>query len=342
MIEQKSGQSEELATLAAKILGFLRDGQGDFGSLLLETHVLQRKFCPPYEAFCVSLPTPNAWQEIPALPLSAFRHAAIRCFPANEIVRTFHTSGTTGEGYGTHDFSTLDVYREAALGGWALAGLPRQETLCLVSSPLQAPFSSLSCMAGWLAPEENFFLGRWEELAARIEAAVQPLTLFGTALAFLDFFEWLGERSLRLPAGSVALETGGYKGTRRNLPKADLYVLFHARLGLSADDVWNEYGMTELSSQFYTRGLGRPHCGAPWIRGLVLDPETSREVSEGETGVLRLFDLANVGSCSALQTRDLAIRRGGGFELLGRDPSALPRGCSRAADEFLRSGSWTP
>lgn len=335
MSEQKSGQADELAALTTKILDFLRDGQGDFGSLLLQAHVAQRKFCPPYGAFCVSLPSPQTWRDVPALPLSAFRHAAIRCFPEERIVRSFHTSGTTGEGHGTHDFFTLELYREAALGGWRRAGLRVQETLCLVPSPDQAPHSSLSCMAGWLAPEGNFFLGRWEELEARIAGAAGPLTLFGTALAFLDFFEWLGERSLRLPPGSLALETGGYKGTRRNLPKADLYALFEARLGLAADAVWNEYGMTELSSQFYTNGLGRPHAGAPWVRALVLNPETGREVNDGETGVLRIFDLANVGSCCALQTRDLAIRRGQDFELLGRDPAALPRGCSRAADEML-------
>lgn len=301
----------------------------------MEAHLLQSENCPPYGAFCGQLPVPQTWREIPALPLSAFRYAPIRCFPEEEIIRSFHTSGTTGEGHGTHDFFTMDLYREAALGGWHQAGLPRLETLCLVSSPDEAPHSSLSCMAGWLAPEGNFLLGRWDELVTRIQAAEVPIMLFGTALAFLDFFEWLGERTLRLPAGSLALETGGYKGTRRNLPKADLYALFEARFGLPADSVWNEYGMTELSSQFYTHGLGLPHRGAPWVRGLVLNPETGREVADGETGVLRIFDLANAGSCCALQTRDLAIRRGDDFELLGRDPAALPRGCSRAADEML-------
>lgn len=30
-----------------------------------------------------------------------------------------------------------------------------------------------------------------------------------------------------------------------------------------------------------------------------------------------------------------SIRRGENFELIGRDPTALPRGCSRTADEML-------
>ena len=94
--------------------------------------------------------------------------------------------------------------------------------------------------------------------------------------------------------------------------------------------------MTELSTPFYTRGLGRPHAGPPWARALVIDPETGHPAAPGETGVVRLFDLANLGSVLAIQTQDLAVgREDGTFELLGRDPAALPRGCSRAADEML-------
>jgi hypothetical protein len=71
----------------------------------------------------------------------------------------------------------------------------------------------------------------------------------------------------------------------------------------------------------------------------VIDPETGNEVATGKAGVLRLFDLANVGSVLAIQTADLAVRRASGFELIGRDPAAIPRGCSRRADELLRDGT---
>ena len=190
-------------------------------------------------------------------------------------------------------------------------------------------------MAGWLAPRERFFPGESARLLKVVSAEREPLVLFGTALAFLNFFEWLGDRQLALPSGSVAIETGGYKGTNRSLPKSELYSLFQRHFGLDDNEIWNEYGMTELSSQFYARGLRSPHRGGTWVRTRVIDPETGKECADGETGMLRVFDLANVGSCCVLQTRDLAIRRGSNFELLGRDPAALPRGCSRAADELL-------
>ena len=66
----------------------------------------------------------------------------------------------------------------------------------------------------------------------------------------------------------------------------------------------------------------------PWARVQIISPETGREVGEGETGLIRVFDLANVFSVMAIQTEDLGVRRGDGFELIGRAQQAEPRGCS--------------
>jgi hypothetical protein len=70
---------------------------------------------------------------------------------------------------------------------------------------------------------------------------------------------------------------------------------------------------------------------------LIMNPNTNTEASPGEVGLLRIFDLANMWSVMAVQTQDLAVAQANeGFLLLGRDPSALPRGCSRAMDELIR------
>lgn len=324
-----------LRTLEESVLRFIGSGEGSFEELILDAHALQRTLCAPYGAYCASFGKPTSWREIPPVPLTAFRHAAIRSFPAAETICSFRTSGTTGEGYGEHHFRTLELYRCAMLSGWRRAGLPGENLFCLAASPTEAPHSSLSCMAGWLAPAQRFFLGQWEQLMEALSRESHRVVLFGTALAFLDFFEWLGDREIELPRDSLAVETGGYKGTGRSLSKPELYVLFQKHLGLCHNAIWNEYGMTELSSQFYSHGLQNPHLGAPWVRALVIDPENGEESPDGEIGMLRIFDLANVGSCCVLQTRDLAVRRGAAFELIGRDPAALPRGCSRTTDELL-------
>jgi hypothetical protein len=136
------------------------------------------------------------------------------------------------------------------------------------------------------------------------------------------------------------METGGFKGRGREWERDDLHRAIADRLGAARDHVVNQYGMTELGSQFYDSVLARPReprrkLGPPWARVLLRDPETGVEVGDGEVGVVHVLDLANTGSVIAIQTADLARRIGDGFDVLGRAPGAEERGCSIAADAML-------
>ena len=196
----------------------------------------------------------------------------------------------------------------------------------------------------------------------------KPLIMLGTAFSFVHLLDFLAEQDLRfqLPAGSQVMETGGYKNRSRSMPKTDLHGLITERLGVSSSHIICEYGMSELSSQAYDgieAGLrpspgaatlnmrasscfqespgaspllrpGRAHSDSsifrfpPWARVQIISPETGREVADGETGLIRVFDLANIFSVMAIQTEDLGIRRDEHFELIGRAALAEPRGCS--------------
>jgi hypothetical protein len=139
------------------------------------------------------------------------------------------------------------------------------------------------------------------------------------------------------------METGGYKDRSRSMPRAELHALIAERLGVPQTHIVCEYGMSELSSQAYDSALHPPssilHHRAfrfpPWARAQIISPETGREVADGETGLLRVFDLANVFSALAVQTEDLGIRCGKGFELVGRARFTEPRGCSLMMNEPL-------
>ncbi len=335
----------EYQHLEAELLAFLRGEPGDFGALALEVHRFQRRWNLPFANFCATRPEPADWREIPAVPQSAFKHFTLSVAP-DAVTKVFETSGTTGEGRGRHAMVNTDLYDEAVRAGWSRLALPQRRQVVLVPHPTAAPSSSLSHMMRaleplaletvWALEADGRFSATLLGVLERAEASGEAIALLGTALAFLNLFEHLDQRRFHLPAGSYALETGGFKGSGRDIEKRELYQRFGDFLDLAPDAVFNEYGMTELSSQFYTRGLGRPHAGPPWLRAVVFDPESGAEVAVGQTGVLRLFDLANLGSVLAIETQDLAIRREEGFELLGRDPGALPRGCSRSADELLR------
>jgi len=173
--------------------------------------------------------------------------------------------------------------------------------------------------------------------------------LLGTAFSFVHLLDFLTEKNLHfdLPAGSRVMETGGYKNRSRTMPKKELHALISEHLGIPPENIVCEYGMSELSSQAYdnvTSGMWhvtgdlsasrhsspvtRHFHFPPWARAQIISPETGREVAEGEAGLIRVFDLANVFSVMAIQTEDLAIRRGDGFELIGRAPFTEPRGCS--------------
>jgi len=179
-------------------------------------------------------------------------------------------------------------------------------------------------------------------VAALHEATLsnRPIALLGTAFNFIHLLDHLqtGGGRIQLPPGSRALETGGYKGRARELPKPKLHALITRLLGIARDRIVSEYGMSELGSQAYDCIAGNPAGSRlfrfpPWARAQIISAEIGHEVGEGETGLIRIFDLANMRSVMAVQTGDVGVRRGGGFELLGRAAMAEVRGCSLMSGE---------
>ncbi|HWQ91987.1 MAG TPA: long-chain fatty acid--CoA ligase [Clostridia bacterium] len=333
-----------------------------FEGLALELFALQFAANPAYRRFCESRGAqPGSlrhWSEIPAVPTAAFKDWDFTCLPPPERTAVFHSSGTTAQRPSRHFHcaESLELYRHSAAAWFAsacpeIAKLPaggpntRLRFLFLTPSPEQAPHSSLVDMFHvWRerfgAAGSRFFGrtdadGNWSVACEAVVTAVQPaaaagerLFIAGTAYSFVHLADYLVEHrlKLRLPAGSAALETGGYKGRSRVLAKDQLHALMSERLEISPKLIGTEYGMCELSSQGYAQdGLFR---FPPWARVRVVSPETGETVREGELGLIRVFDLANVYSVLALQTEDIGRRRGEGFELIGRAELAEPRGCS--------------
>ncbi len=268
------------------------------------------------------------------------------------------------------------AFERALLG--ADADRDALELVILLPPPSQAPHSSLVYMCETIRrrmgrPEGVFEgtvdpSGRWQVDAGavwkrlgQLAAAGRPAMILTTAYLLVTVLETSDRlpEPLRLPVGSRLMETGGYKGRTREWPPAELRRLLEQRWGLPDSAVVSEYGMCELSSQAYDTRY-RPRVGdsredlgpnpgpglrvrrrfqfPPWVRWQVVDPETGAECPEGAVGRLRIFDLANVFSVLAVQTEDLAVRVGSGFQLRGRAAGAVPRGCSlMAADEPTRN-----
>jgi len=342
-IEGPLTNSPEDRGLTQRLEKFLTTSATDkFNSLALDVFRYQFSQNRPFSAFARShSKTPASvthWQQIPAVPTSAFKLPDFPLTCGGEIRTTFLTAGATTETRGSHHFSSTRLYEKAISQGWPLPKLP---PFFLAPSQPEAPQSSLSHMFGHLndGQESRFLLRHSKFHLAPLFDHLQtgePLFLMGTALAFLHLMAYLGP--IPLPSGSHLLETGGYKGTAHSLSKSDFYHDLSGFFNLPPDHIHNEYGMTELSSQAYATGSDGTHRFPHWCRHLILDPETEREVSPGETGYLVIHDLANLHSVCGIRTQDFATRHDdGSFTLIGRDPGALPRGCSRTVDHALSS-----
>ena len=166
------------------------------------------------------------------------------------------------------------------------------------------------------------------------------------------------DRRFRLPYGTRVVDTGGNKGRRSAAAGGRSHPLSTGGfinacwrlLNVPGYHCINEYGMTELCSQFYDNVLceriagrftPRFKIGPAWTRTVVVDPETLLEVSAGTPGLLRHYDLANCGSVMAIQTEDLGVAAGHGFEIRGRMTGAEPRGCALLLEEIARANADT-
>jgi hypothetical protein len=341
-----------------------------FNRIALRVFAWQFARNAPYAAFCRrrerTPETVTDWTDIPVVPTAAFKEVALVAGDAAAADAVFRTSGTTRgpEKRGTHHVLDLSIYHFALIPNFAACVLPdgaELRMLSLVPSADELRDSSLSHMVAVVlerlgSPDSGFFATAAqgiddEKLHAALQDAERDGTavcILGTSFAFVHWLDRLAERGVRyrLPDGSRLMDTGGYKGRSREVDEGAMRALYAERLGVSDTHCVNEYGMTEMCSQFYDSTLreatrGRPgerrKLVPPWVRTRVVDPETLAPLPHGETGLLQHFDLANVGSVLAVQTEDLGCLAGDGFRLLGRAPGATPRGCSIAMDLLLEA-----
>lgn len=346
----------------------------DFNALALSAFALQFESIEVYRGFCAGrgcMPAAvKRWQDVPAVPATAFKHLDLVADPSRAPEATFLTSGTTsGRGgsragaRGRHLVPRASLYARSLLPPFrahVLAGLARPRFLSLIPSPAERRDSSLSFMVGVLAAalasETSWLVGgagaldeaSFREAAGRAATTGEPVVVLATSLALLHLVDRLeAARAPALPAGSRVMETGGFKGSGREVARAELHARVEAALGVPSDHVVGEYGMTELLSQLYepvlTEGAGASgsYVPPPWLRVRALDPVTLDELPAGHEGLLAFFDLANAGSVCHVLTEDVGSVSQGRVRLSGRARGAEPRGCSLAMDELMSEARTT-
>lgn len=311
--------------------------------------------------------------DIPPVPLGVFkRHSLFAGEAPVRVFRTSGTSGspsgkisrgapgengaetsgrTTGPGLGESFFdqADLDLMARSILGNASRSLFPddvRTRFLMLAPMPEEQPESIMAhgmrliakhfglgeplyavSRGGLLAEEAREALASWTR-------AGEPVTLIGGSFGFANLIDRLGPgNGPALAPGSRLLDAGGFKGRSRELDRREFVGLVQTFFGLPEDMCLNLYGLTELASQFYSRGQG-PKIPPHWTRVRVCEPLELMDLEPGREGVAVLYDLANVARPMAILTDDLArARKDGRFDILRRASGSLPRGCSLRLEE---------
>ncbi len=311
----------------------------NFESIALEVFRYQRDNNMLYREYCDALhinpDKVTSLRQIPFLPVSFFKSHKVTTGSNKSVGLIFESSGTTGETPSRHYVADAAIYESSLLSGFKqFYGDPSGYTiLALLPSYLERQNASLVYMAKTLMAasghaDNGFYINEWEKLhsvLSRLEKSNQKVLLLGVTFALLDFAEAF---PMQL-SNTIVMETGGMKGRREELTRAEVQAILKKQFQLK--EVHSEYGMTELLSQAYAKADGVFSCtNTMWV--LVRDINDPLEVMGRGTGCINIVDLANVHSCSFIATDDIGnLAADGSFEVLGRmDHSAL-RGCSLMA-----------
>lgn len=356
-----------------EVLAFIRHpDRASFEPLALRVFRHQFDSVARYREYCLERDVrPEAVvtiDDVPPISTVAFKHVELAGGPAE---RVFRTSGTTIGALerGRHFIPRLEIYRASATRHLEQMLFPdrlRTRMLALHPTADLMPESSLAQMISWCIEEfgngralcaanrQGLALAQARGFLLDCARAGEPVCILATTAACGALFSSLSESNtvVRLAARSRMMDTGGAKGQAAPLSSEALLAAAERWLGIGAPFVINEYGMTEMCSQLYdltafngsevevahrpspasAPGM-RAKLGPPWLRAVALDPISLKRVPNCQAGLLSFFDLANVGSVSALVTEDFGIVEEDAVFVLGR-ASGEARGCALGIAEF--------
>jgi hypothetical protein len=307
----------------------------NFEQKALEVFSYQYDNCSIYRQFCngihVAKNSVHSIVEIPFLPISFFKtHPVIASPLQNDFY--FESSGTSGMITSKHFIADLGLYHQSIdLSFESLFGdISKYTVFGLLPHYLERSHSSLVYMVQrWTEQsqklEHHFYLNELETLKYAIENAInhnKKIILIGISFAIIDFMEQFASDYKDL----IIIETGGMKGTRREIPKNELLQRMHDNFPHAT--ICSEYGMCELLSQSYA--INQLKFKTPlWKKALVSDVNNPLSTYLEGNGVAKIIDLANIHSCSFIETQDLiSLSTQGDFEILGRKDNSDIRGCS--------------
>ncbi len=315
---------------------FNLNGQS-FNNLALDVFSFQYLYNDTYNEYCKLLGRKpeniNNVEDIPFLPISAFKTHVVKTgtFEPESI---YTSSGTSGSKTSMHFVKSNKIYTKSLVKGFeAIYGSVSEYcVLALLPAYLERKGSSLISMVDYFTkksrhPKSDFYLYNHSDLKTTLNQLAlknEKVLLIGVSFGLLDFAE---NHQIDKNPELIVMETGGMKGRRKELVRTELHEILSK--SFQVENVHSEYGMTELLSQAYAAENGLFQT-PNWMKVLIRkqdDPFTY--CVNGETGGLNIIDLANLYSCSFIQTDDLGkYHSNERFEILGRFDQSDVRGCN--------------
>jgi phenylacetate-coenzyme A ligase PaaK-like adenylate-forming protein len=308
----------------------------EFVQIALQLFHLQYNRNKIYREFCDLLkvnPTEiTSLDKIPFLPIEFFKSEQVITGDFTPA-QTFLSSGTTGQNQSKHFVKDIAVYEESFVKGFNqfYGDVEDYCFLALLPSYMEREGSSLIYMTEYLVKHSNhplsgFYLDEYDKLIETIQQLKktnQKIVLLGVSFALLDFAE---KYQVDL-SDVIIMETGGMKGRRKELTRAELHQIYKERFNVSV--IHSEYGMTELLSQAYSFGEGI-YQSPNWMKVLIRDiNDPFTFLPTQKTGGVNVIDLANINSCAFIATQDLGKKNNdNSFEILGRFDNSDLRGCN--------------
>jgi phenylacetate-coenzyme A ligase PaaK-like adenylate-forming protein len=308
----------------------------EFQKLSLDLFRFQVNHNPVYHEFVAALKINpdeiNRIEDIPFLPIQFFKSHTIKT-TEYEPAEWFESSGTTQTTNSKHYLKDKKIYRNSYLEGFRkFYGDPEDWVIIgLLPSYLERQHSSLVVMVDELIrlsgkKESGFYLyehHQLSEILEQLEKDGRKTLLIGVSFGLLDFAEAYPVKLQH----TILMETGGMKGRRKEMIRAELHDVLEKAFGLN--NIHSEYGMTELLSQAYSKEKGLFET-PPWMKIFLREEDDPLRVSAKEgSGLINVIDLANIYSCAFIATEDVGrIHRDGRFEVLGRADNSDIRGCS--------------
>lgn len=317
---------------------FEKHTKADFEMLAMEVFRYQFENNETYRKYCLQLgkSPANVSQitSIPFLPVEFFKTHKIVSF-TGETEEIFLSSGTLGMQQSKHYVKDLELYIQSFVKSFEYfyGNINDYTVLALLPGYMERQGSSLIFMVEELIAlsgqeDSGFFLHNHEELfelLLDLKRMRRKVLLIGVSYALLDFAD---EYEFRLNLDqTIVMETGGMKGRRKELLREELHANLKKAFGVT--QIHSEYGMTELLSQAYSTG-DLSFSSPPWMKIMIRDTyDPFFYLGHGRSGGINVIDLANVYSCSFIETKDLGkLTAPNKFEVLGRFDNSDIRGCN--------------